>query len=314
MLKILVYSDGKPGAASALRFAAGLATRLSAEMAAVTIRPGTYATEEPPPLGVDFPLSRHQELPPGIQILVQAANLLMVEGFLTAQANLTIRDVPNGHIFVGNTPSGERVPFYELFGPFIDVLNHEVSERDYNLLVIASPRRGTLGRFGLGDPTRKLALDLHSSMLVVRGGHLDGRLLVCTDGSPSARRQFPMLRHLLPALTQPIELVCVRKPTASEDEVREADECLEHARSWLENCGKKGILHKLNGERPLDLILEKAGNDSVIMMGASLRHDLYRRTRGSLPMQVMAKTESSVLLVKLPPEADTDFFKEPFVC
>jgi nucleotide-binding universal stress UspA family protein len=314
VLKILVYTDGKPAAASALRFAAGLATRLSAEMAVGTIRPGTYVTEEPPPVGVDFPISRWHELPVGIQILVQAAELLAAEGFLSPQANLTIRDVPNGHIFVGNTASGRRVPFYELFGAFIDVLNHEVAEHHYNLLVIAAPRRRAFGRFALGDPTRELALDLHSSMLVVRGGHLDGRLLVCTDGSPSARRQFPMLRDLLPAMTQPIELVCVRKTSASEDDVRQADECLQHAQSWLENCGKGGVVHKLKGDRPLELILETAGNDSVIMMGASLRHDLYRRTRGSLCMQVLAQTESSVLLVNLPPEADADFFKDPFAC
>jgi nucleotide-binding universal stress UspA family protein len=314
VLKILVYTDGKPVAASALRFAAGLATRLSAEMAVGTVRPGTYAAEEPPPLGVEFPFSRQRELPVGIQILVQAAELLTAEGFLRRQANLTIRDVPNGHIFVGTTPSGERVPFYELFGSFIDALNHEVAERHYNLLVIAAPRRGAFDRFALGDPTRKLALDLHSSILVVRGGHLDSRLLVCTDGSPSARRQFPMLRDLLPALNQPIELVCVRKSSASEDDVHRAEECLQHAQSWLENCGKTGVVHKLKGDRPLELILETAGNDSVIMMGASLRHDLYRRTRGSLCMQVLAQTESSVLLVNLPPEADTDFFKDPFTC
>jgi hypothetical protein len=45
-------------------------------------------------------------------------------------------------------------------------------------------------------------------------------------------------------------------------------------------------------------------------MGASLRHDVHRRVRGSLPLQVLAKTDSSVLLAKLPPEVDTDFFKE----
>jgi nucleotide-binding universal stress UspA family protein len=314
VLKIMVYTDGKPVAASALRFSAGLAARLSAEMAVGTVRPGTYAAEEPPPLGVEFPFSRQQDLPVGIQILVQAAELLTEEGFLRPQANLTIRDVPNGHIFVGTTLSGQRVPFYELFGPFIDVLNHEVAERHYNLLVIAAPRRSTFDRFAMGNPTRKLALDLHSSMLVVRGGRLDGRLLVCTDGSPSARRQFPMLRDLLPALTQPVELVCVQKSSAPEDEVRQADECLQHAQSWLANCGKNAVVHKLKGDRPLELILESAGNDSVIMMGASLRHDLYRHTRGSLCMQVLAQTESSVLLVNLPPEADTDYFKDPFTC
>jgi nucleotide-binding universal stress UspA family protein len=39
----------------------------------------------------------------------------------------------------------------------------------------------------------------------------------------------------------------------------------------------------------------------VIVMGASLRHDVYRRLMGSLPLRVLARTSSSVLLAKQPP-------------
>lgn len=68
------------------------------------------------------------------------------------------------------------------------------------------------------------------------------------------------------------------------------------------------------GERPEELILEEAGDESVIVMGASLRHDVHHRVRGSLPLQVLAKTESSVLLAKLPSEVDTDFFEALDTC
>ena len=61
-------------------------------------------------------------------------------------------------------------------------------------------------------------------------------------------------------------------------------------------------------------ICAEAGKDSVILMGASLRHDVYRRMRGSLPMQILDETQSSVLLVKLPAEAGNDFLKTPFTC
>jgi hypothetical protein len=40
------------------------------------------------------------------------------------------------------------------------------------------------------------------------------------------------------------------------------------------------------------------------MMGASLRHDVYRQTRGSLPMRLLSCASASILLVKAPPEAD----------
>ncbi|MEN8692770.1 MAG: universal stress protein, partial [Desulfobacterales bacterium] len=77
---------------------------------------------------------------------------------------------------------------------------------------------------------------------------------------------------------------------------------------------KNGRLHLLEGDNPAELIIKVAGDSAIIVMGASLRHDVYRRMLGSLPMQVLSQTESSVLLVKLPPEADSDFFKDPFTC
>jgi nucleotide-binding universal stress UspA family protein len=62
------------------------------------------------------------------------------------------------------------------------------------------------------------------------------------------------------------------------------------------------------------LIIETAGSDSIVVMGASLRHDVYRRMMGSISMEVLARSDSSVLVVKLPPEADSEYFKEPFTC
>jgi len=50
------------------------------------------------------------------------------------------------------------------------------------------------------------------------------------------------------------------------------------------------------------------------MMGGSLRHDVYRRMLGSLPMRILERTPSSVLIVKRFSEDDLDFMKDPFTC
>jgi nucleotide-binding universal stress UspA family protein len=68
------------------------------------------------------------------------------------------------------------------------------------------------------------------------------------------------------------------------------------------------------GQSRTTAILEAAGAQSIIMMGASLRHDVYKRMRGSLPMQILDRTTSSVMLSKSPPESDVDFSKMPFTC
>jgi len=314
MIKLLAYTDGKTAATSALRFAVRLKERLSGELAVITVRSGTHGVEEPPQLGVDFPLEKRKALPAGLQILAGAVDILAEEGLFDPPASIRIRDVPRGHMFVCKSTDGERIPFYECFGHFIEAINQEIDEHAYDLLIIAPPRRGKLQRVVVGSTTRRLALDLHTSLLVVRGGGPDSRYLICADGSPSSRRQFPLLKLLLPAVVRPLDLICVKRPDADDQTIQTARECIEHAGDWLEKCGKKGTFHLPEGDRPADMIIQAAGSDTVIVMGASLRHDVYRRLLGSLPMQILEKTDASVLLVKLPPEADADLLKDPLVC
>jgi len=309
-MKILAYMNDQPGFSAVQNIGTEISDRLGAEITFITIRAGTPATEEPPPVGVEVSLREYGELQPGINILAQAMRQLIERGFLAPQESINIRAVRNGYLFLGSTVSGRRVPFYERYGHLLDALNYEVDEHQQDLVVIAAPRRSRLGRFIGGDKARQLALDLHSSVLLVRGGNMDSRFLVCADGSPSARRLFPLLKRLLPAIGGPVDIIWVRKPDATEEEIKAGDECAHKARVWLDSCGKEGNLLLPEGDRPVDIILEAAGNDSVVVMGASLRHDVHHRVRGSLPLQVLAKTESGLLLAKLPPEVGTDFFQK----
>ena len=88
MIKLLVYTDGKPAAVGALRFAVEMKKRLAAELAVITVRSGTHATEEPPPVGIDMSVENRHALPRGLQILVAATDVLAAEGLL---------DPPNAH-------------------------------------------------------------------------------------------------------------------------------------------------------------------------------------------------------------------------
>jgi nucleotide-binding universal stress UspA family protein len=308
MFKILLYTDGQSYSTKALHLAGDLKRHLDAELSIITVRSGTHATEAIPPVGVDFPLSRKTELPEGIQILIHALEDLTSTGLFTPPTNITIHDISSGYIFAHKTISGDRVPFYIRYGHFIEVLNQEVAEKNYNLVIIAPPRRNKLRRFVLGDTTRILALDLHASILVVRGGNLNSRFLICADGSPSARQIFPFLKHLFSAIRKPMEIIWVQDPELSEAEAHSARAYLDKSSAWLDKCGKSNALVQVTGDQPLDSILDKAGEDSVVVLGASLRHDIYRRMLGSLPLQIMSKTESSVLLVKRLPESDIDLF------
>lgn len=313
-MKILVYSDGKTAAAKALHFAAHLKKKLRAQLAVITVRSGTHAAEEPPPVGIDIVPAEQPNLPVGIKILTDAAVKLSEEGLLAEAKSITIRETVKGHMFVCRGRDGDRIPFYESFGHFIGALNREIDEHGYDLLIISPPVRSRLGRLVIGDTPRKLALDLHASVLLVREAGPTDRYLICADGSPASHRQFPMLRWLLPAVGPPVDLICVKTEDWNEQAVATARACLDRAATWLGHCSKKGRIGIVEGRRRADAILSAAGNRTVIMLGASLRHDVYKRTRGSLPLQILDRAASSVLLVKLPPESDADFLKMPFTC
>ena len=314
MIKLLVYTDGQPAAVRALEFAAELKKHLDSELAVITIRSGTHATEEPAPVGVDFPLTDRKSLPQGLQVLLDAIDVFEWSGIMHAPRSIRIQDVAHGHLFVCRTVDDERIAFYENFGHFIDSLNHEIERHRYDLLIISPKSIGKLQRLMKGDPVRKLALDLHTSVLVVRGGGPDSRFMICADGSPSAKRQFPLLKQMLHAIQGPVDLVWVKKAGADPEEIRIAEACLQEAWRWLEDCDRTVTVHRLEGDNPADLIVDQAGDASVIVMGASLRHDVYRRMLGSLPMQVLSRSQSSILLAKLPPEAEADLSKDPFTC
>jgi nucleotide-binding universal stress UspA family protein len=314
MTRLLVYTDGKPDALRALHFAAELKRRLNAELSVITVRSGTHAAEEPPSVGVKLTADQRTELPKGLQILLHAASVLVDEGLLVPIDMIKIRDIPQGYMFFCDGAVDERIAFYECFGHLVEAINEEVVEHGYNLLIVAPPRRGRLGHLVAGNSTRELALDLNTSLLVVRGGGPDSCFLICADGSPSSRRIFPMLNQLLPAIGQPVDILYVRQPDAEPQIVAAAESCLQEAGKWLSGCQKIGAVNVRESRSREDTILEAAGEDSIIMMGASLRHDVYRRMLGSLPMRILERTPSSVLIVKRLPEGDPEFMKAPFTC
>jgi nucleotide-binding universal stress UspA family protein len=313
-LKILAVVDGKPASVTALKTAVELAERLQAELGLITVRSGTHAMEDPAPVGVDIPAGAHSALPPGIRNLLEAADVLAASGVLAPLKTIKLRDVPHGHLFFGLRTNGERMLFCERFGGLIEELNEEIAENHYDLVIIAAPRRGTLGRFAPVNVPRRLALDLHGSFLVVRGGTPDSRFVVCADGSPSSRRIFPLFQKILPAITGPIDLICARRPDEPMAESETAEHCLAQAHAWLSRCGKSVRVLQPEGKKRFELIIEAAGSDSVIVMGESHMHDVRRRTLGTLPIKVMARTDSSFLLVKQPTEPEPEMFEETFAC
>ena len=313
-MKLLVYTDGGPATDKALAFAAHWVRQLQAELAVITVRGETHAMETPPPLGREVPSPEWDRLPGGLQALTRAAAQLGQEEVLVLPAGIMIRETPHSHFFTCPGRGDHKIVFHECFGPFIEALNREIDRHRYDLLIIAPPERGRVRRWLLGDTTRKLALDLHTSVLVVRGGTPESRLMVCVDGSASCKRAFPLLQHLLPTIRKPVEILWVRSSRANAETADQAAHCLSRAAQWLEACGKPNRVNQIQNDHPAEAISTAAGEDALVVIGASLRHDVYRRTLGTLPMRLLARTSASVLLAKAPPEDDPGTYGGKFTC
>lgn len=303
-MKILVYTDGGATADNALAFAAAWARQLKAELAVITVRSETHAMETPPPLGREVPSADWSQLPRGLQLLTRALHKLANDALMPLPPSIVIRETPHSHFFSCPTADGTAVTFHERFGHFIEALNREIDRQRFDLLIIAPPPRSRMRRLVLGDTTRKLALELHTSVLFVRQGQYDSGLVICADGSSSGKRAFPLLQKLLPAIQDPVELLWVRTPDATAENLAQAAHCLDQAGQWLMTCGHQSRMTQLEARHPADAIAAAAGTDALLMIGASLRHDVYRRTRGSLPIRLLDRTRASVLLAKTPPAAE----------
>ena len=313
-MKLLVYTDGGPTTDKAMAFAAHWVRHLQAELAVITVRSETHAMEIPPPLGREVPVADWDRLPEGLQLLTRAAGQLAETGLLTLPAGILIQETPHSHFFTCPGPDGRKIVFYECFGAFIEALNREIERHRYDLLIIAPPERGRMRRMLLGDTTRKLALDLSTSVLVVRGGTPESRLLLCVDGSASCKRAFPLLQHLLPTIGKPVEILWVRSSRVKAETADQAAHCLSRAAQWLEACGKPNRVNQIQNDHPAEAISAAAGEDALVVIGASLRHDVYRRTLGTLPIRLLACTSASVLLAKAPPEDDPGTYRGKFAC
>ncbi len=303
-MRILVYTDGQPTTDRALAFTAAWARHLEAELAVITVRTETHAMETPPPLGRAVAAAEWQRLPEGLQILTAAAHKLADTGLMPLPADIVIRETPHSHFFSCPSVAGPPITFHERFGHFIEALNREIDRDRIDLLIIAPPRRNRVRRLVLGDTTRKLALELHTSVLIVRQGRPDSRPMICADGSASGRRSFPLVQKLLPAIQAPVELIWVRTPEATPTARSQARHGLEQARQWLTSCGRESRIHQIDHAHPAEGIAQAAGASALVIIGASMRHDVYRRTRGSLPIRLLDRSQASILLVKTPPEAN----------
>ncbi len=304
-MRITIYHDDSELSLAALRTGVNLAARLGQPFTILTARPGTDPIEEEPDYGVDLERSSWDTLPPGLHLLAQALQEIEAMGLVEPVDKITPLEEPNGErVFFAQTTAGQALRFTVRFGDPFDAIQSELytqDESDYTLLVIADPGKKGIHRMFTSNLAHRVCLDMMTSVLAVKGEHLDETVFLCADGSSWARRAYPVLNWMLPALRGQFKVIGVTLTQAEEVLKETCEECAKRARAWLAGEDKDTEVLIRDGEDPAQIIIDEAGDDAIIVMGASMRSELSKRLLGGVSMSVLENSKASVLLAKALP-------------
>jgi nucleotide-binding universal stress UspA family protein len=305
-MKITIYHDDSELSLAALRTGASLAARVGQPFTIVTARPGTAPIEQQPEYGEEVERASWEALPPGLNLLSQALQEIEALGLIEPVDKITPQEEPSGErFFYVQTIAGLSVRFTLRFGDPFDAIQSEIytqNENNYSLLVIADPGKKGIHRMFTSNLAHRACLDLMTSVLAVKGEHLDDSVFLCADGSSSARRAYPVLNWMLPALPGPFKVIGITLVQADEVLKETCEECAKRARAWLASEDKETEVLIREGEEPAQIIMDEAGDEAIIVVGASMRSDLSKRLLGGVSMSILENSKATVLLAKALPD------------
>lgn len=304
-MRITIYHDDSELSLAALRTGINLAARLGQPFTVMTARPGTDPIEDEPGYGEELERARWETLPPGLKLLAQALEEIEAMGLVEPVEKITPLEEPSGErVFFAQTVAGQNLRFTVRFGDPFDAIESELytqDDSDYTLLVIADPGKKGIHRMFTSNLAHRACLDLMTSVLAVKGEHLDETVFLCADGSSSARRAYPLLNWMLPALPGHFKVIGVTLTQAEEVLKETCEECAKRARAWLAAEDKEAEVLIREGEDPAQIIIDEAGDDAIVVMGASMRSDLSKRLLGGVSMSILEHSKATVLLAKALP-------------
>ncbi|MBI1362782.1 MAG: hypothetical protein GC134_02265 [Proteobacteria bacterium] len=294
----LSYTDGSPETAEAVRSAARLVKAGKGKLDVLTVTDPLPFKDEQARRN-DIPVTEWQSLPAGLNKLAQSVlPLLAEEGLITIPETLSFKEETSNRYSIRLTDvNGQPLRLWVDYIGSYDAITRLNEEADHDMVVVSASSSGLLGRLLGKDLTSQLALNLPTSLLVVKEPvHPTTPFVLCSDGSESSRRAFGALRRLVPLLKSNIHIL------VNEGQ----DPSTLHA--WLEKRKLAGNIMTMPAdlEDPAGEIISMVHPGQVLVLGASMRSTLAKKMHGSVPQEVIKRGTFSVLLSKELPEMSED--------
>ena len=174
------------------------------------------------------------------------------------------------------------------FGDIITELRDEVQKHDYDVTIIG------------GSKKRRMAHDLvqfiDSSILVAKQIDFDKpyRILLPVDDSKGTLKAVIFGIQIAKAYKLEVDVLTVSKRQRFGAGYRGAS---DRACRYLNNADVRYKRHLVVGD-PVNTIVERAGENHLIIMGVSSKNPLKKFFVGSKPLNVMTASDNPILIVK----------------
>ena len=226
---------------------------------------------------------------PGLEILEWAFNILKDKGFAqdtTFDVENLVEENDRRRLVLPETTDYQiRLVLRE--GELLSELNQEVKQGEFDIAIIGSPRRKRM--------TQKLAQFLDTSIFFVKNFNpsWDYKILLCVDDSRATKRAVIFSTRISKQFSSDIVLVTVSKTSFFGKGYR-------NAHIWAERYLKRKNVtfeSKLLNGNPVDVFVDEAGEDHIIIMGKAKGNEIIKFVLGSKPIHTAQRANCPILLV-----------------
>ena len=232
---------------------------------------------------------------PGVEVLEWAYSYLLKNNFIEVKddesgelKNKLIEEESNRVEVYLKGKIGNNLSLILRNGDIIGELRDEVQSGRYDVTII--------GGSGKRSMSHDLIQYIDSSILVVKGFDSEKkyRILLVIDDSPNMKKVLKYGVRVAQAFKIEVDFLVASKNNTLLDDNKTV---MNYSNKYLRRCNvKSNVLSEIGN--PEEKIIKAAGNNHIIIMGASIKSPIAKFFQSSIPLEVMKSCNCPVLIVK----------------
>ena len=226
---------------------------------------------------------------PGLEVLEWAFNILKEKGFAPdSEFNIKNLVEEKGRIrMVLPKTTNYQIRLVLREGDLLSELNKEVKHGEFDIAIMGSPRRKRM--------TNKISQFLDTSIFFVKNfnPNWNYKILLCVDDSRATKRAVILSTRISKQFDAEIISLTVSKTSFFGKGYRNAH---AWAKRYLKRVGIPFESKLLSGN-PVDVFVDEAGEDHIIIMGKAKGNEILKFIFGSKPIHTAQRSNCPVLVV-----------------